>query len=291
MNPFQPIIASLIGLGIFFITADLAQVPLIKTSKAATHLSKRQKKKTTNLELWLRDLAVWISKRLRLNEYKRMQLLSDLQTANMNITPELHIANTLIKACLCLLLIPFALFIFPLVTPLIFLLAIAMYMKESRGIQERIKAHRDAIEYELPRLVFTIDRTLTHSRDVLAILDGYRENAGEELKQELDITVADMRSGNYESALTRLEARVGSSMLSDVTRGLISLLRGDDTTAYWSSLSIKFADYQRQKLKQHAQKVPGKIKRLSMILLFCFMSFYLVVIIVEIMNSLGAMFG
>ncbi len=291
MTLFQPLIASLVGFGIFFITADLARVPLIKTSKAAAHLSKRQKKKTSSLELWLRDLAVWVSKKIKLNEFKRMQLLSDLQTANINITPELHIANALIKAGFCLLLIFPALFIFPLITPLIVILAITMYMKESRGIQEKIKARRDAIEYELPRLVFTIDRTLTHSRDVLAILDGYRENASEELKYELDITVADMRSGNYESALTRLEARVGSSMLSDVTRGLISLLRGDDTTAYWSSLSIKFADYQRQMLKQQAQKVPGKIKRLSMILLFCFMSFYLVVIIVEIMNSLEAMFG
>ena len=75
-----------------------------------------------------------------------------------------------------------------------------------------------------------------------------------------------------------------------LVRGLISLLRGDNTTAYWSSLSIKFADYQRQMLKQQAQKVPGKIKRLSMILLFCFMSFYLVVIIVEIMQSLGELF-
>ena len=291
MNILQPLIASLVGIGLFLITADLARVPLIKTSKATTTLSKKQKKKTSSLELWLRDLAVWVSKRLRLNEFKRMQLLSDLQTANINITPELYIANALIKASFCLLLIPPALLVFPLVTPLIFLLAIVMYMKESKGIQDKIKARRDAIEYELPRLVFTIDKTLTHSRDVLAILDDYRENAGEELKHELDITVADMRSGNYESALTRLEARVGSSMLSDVVRGLISLLRGDDTTAYWSSLSIKFADYQRQMLKQQAQKVPGKIKRLSLIILFCFMSFYLVVIIVEIMNSLGAMFG
>ena len=291
MNLFQPLIASLVGFGIFYITADLARVPLMKTSKAATTLSKRQKKKTSSLELWLRGLAVLLSKYIKLNEFKRMQLLSDLQTANINITPELHIATALIKAGLCLLLVPFTLLVFPIITPLIFLLAIVMYMKESRGIQEKIKQRRGAIEYELPRLVFTIDKTLAHSRDALAILDGYRENAEPELKHELDITVADMRSGNYESALTRLETRVGSSMLSDVVRGLISLLRGDETAAYWSSLSIKFADYQRQMLKQQAQKVPGKIKKLSMVLLFCFMSFYLVVIIVEIMNSMGAMFN
>ena len=100
-----------------------------------------------------------------------------------------------------------------------------------------------------------------------------------------------MRSGNYESALTRLESRVGSAMLSDVVRGLISVLRGDNTTVYWASLSVKFADIQRQQLKQQAQKVPSRVKRLSMALLFCFMAVYLVVITVEIMTSLGAMFG
>jgi hypothetical protein len=79
-------------------------------------------------------------------------------------------------------------------------------------------------------------------------------------------------------------------MLSDVVRGLISVLRGDNTTSYWASLSIKFADIQRQMLKLQAQKVPPKVKRLSMILLFCFIAVYLVVIVTEIMNSMGALF-
>lgn len=105
------------------------------------------------------------------------------------------------------------------------------------------------------------------------------------------IVINDYGSLPHESALTRLEARVGSSMLSDVVRGLISLLRGDETAAYWSALSIKFADYQRQMLKVKAQRVPGKIKRLSMVLLLCFTAFYLVVIIVEVLHNLGVMFG
>jgi cell division septal protein FtsQ len=59
---------------------------------------------------------------------------------------------------------------------------------------------------------------------------------------------------------------------------------------YWASLSLKFADVQRQLLKQQAVKVPGKVKRLSMFLLFCFILVYMVVIVGQIMSSLGAMF-
>lgn len=287
----QTTVGILTGFGVYFIFTDLFKIPNIKTSKAFYNLSKRQKKKASSLELWLQGFAQFIARHLKLNEYKRLQLISDLQTAGMDIAPELHIANAIIKAGICGIIAIPAFFVFPLIAPVIVSLAFAMYFRESKSIQSRIKKRRESIEYELPRLVFTIQKTLTHSRDVLGILESYRQNAGPILKSELDITVADMRSGNYESALTRLESRVGSAMLSDVVRGLISILRGDDTKTYWSTLSIKFADYQRQRLKQQAQKVPGKVKRLSMVLLFCFIAVYLVVIIAEIMSSLGAMFG
>ena len=287
----QTTVGILAGFGVYFIFTDLFKIPNIKTSKAFYNLSKRQKKKASSLELWLQGFAQFIARHLKLNEYKRLQLISDLQTAGMDIAPEIHIANAIIKAGICGMIAVPAFFVFPLIAPVIVTLAFAMYFRESKSIQSRIKKRRESIENELPRLVFTIQKKLTHSRDVLGILESYRQNAGPILKSELDITVADMRSGNYESALTRLESRVGSAMLSDVVRGLISILRGDDTKTYWSTLSIKFADYQRQHLKQQAQKVPGKVKRLSMVLLFCFIAVYLVVIITEIMSSLGAMFG
>lgn len=131
----------------------------------------------------------------------------------------------------------------------------------------------------------------THNRDVVYMLESYAPNAGPELKHELEITVADMKSGNYEGAITRLESRVGSSMMSDVCRGLIGILRGDDNRMYWASLALKFNDTARQQLRLQAQKVPRKVKRLSMCLLICFMLIYVVVILEQIMSSIGVLFG
>jgi Flp pilus assembly protein TadB len=207
------------------------------------------------------------------------------------MSPEMHIANSIVKSMLIGILAVPMLFIFPLLSPIIVALAVMMYFKASKGVADKIKEKRRHIEYELPRFVSHIEKTLKHNRDVLYILDSYKNNAGDELKQELEITIADMRSGNYEAALTRFESRVGSSMLSDVTRGLIGVLRGDETDVYWAGLAVKFSDYQRQLLKQQAQKIPGKVKRLSMCLLFCFMLIYIVVIGMEIMNSIGVLFG
>ena len=287
----QALIGAIFGVGLFLVFADCFRVPFFRTSKAINNVAKRQEKKTSTLDIWLGDLAMWISKKLRLNEFKRMQLEIDLRSAGVNMSPEMHIANSLVKSMLIGLMAIPMLFIFPLLTPIIVALAVMMYFKASKGVADKIKEKRRRIEYELPRFVSHIEKTLKHNRDVLYILDSYQKNAGDELKHEIGITVADMRSGNYEAALTRFESRVGSSMLSDVTRGLIGVLRGDETEVYWSGLAVKFSDYQRQNLKQQAQKVPGKVKRLSMCLLFCFMLIYIVVIGMEIVNSIGILFG
>jgi hypothetical protein len=286
----QAIIGILCGIGLFLVLVDVYKIPYMKTSKAVRSLSSKQKVKTSGLDVWLGNLASWLSKRIRINEFKRIQLEADLQTAQMEITPEMFKANAIVKALLIGVFAIPVLFIFPLLCPVIIFLAIFLYSREMKSIGNRIKEKRQKIENELPRLVFTIEKTLTHNCDVLYMLESYEKNAGPEMKHELGITIADMKSGNYEAAITRLESRVGSSMMSDVCRGLIGILRGDDNGLYWTSLSLKFNDIQRQQLRLEAQKVPRKVKRLSMCLLICFMLIYVVVILQQIMDSIGVLF-
>ena len=286
----QDIIGILCGIGLFFVLADVYRIPYFKTSRAVESLSKKQKDKTSGLNLFLSGIAEKIAKHLKLNEFKRAQLEADLKTAQMDITPEMFKANAIVKAGIIgVLAVPVA-FIFPLFVPVVLFLSVFLYRMETKSVVKRIRAKRERIEYELPRLVSNIEKTLAHNRDVLYMLESYAQNAGPELKNELTITVADMKSGNYEGAITRLESRVGSSMMSDVCRGLIGILRGDDNRMYWASLSLKFNDTARQQLRLKAQNVPRKVKRLSMCLLICFMLIYVVVILEQIMSSLGVLF-
>lgn len=282
----QVIIALVTALGVFMIAADSFHIPYLRTSMAMDRLARRQKEKTSQMDIWLKGLAVWIAGKLRLNEYRKAQLASDLRSAGIPLTPEMHIANSLVQSLLVGAgAIPF-LFFMPFISAVLVGSAVFLYFYNARGVAEKIREKRRQIEFELPRFVAHIDKTLKHNRDVLAIIDSYKENAGDAMKSELEITAADMRSGNYEAALTRLESRVGSSMLSDTTRGLIGVLRGDDTDAYWSNLALKFSDYQRQLLKAEALKVPGKVRRLSMVLLYCFLAMYMIVIILQIADSM-----
>ena len=99
-----------------------------------------------------------------------------------------------------------------------------------------------------------------------------------------------MRSGSYEAALTRFEARFNSPLLSDIVRGLIGVLRGDNGVHYFQMLSHDMKQLELQLLKAKAMKIPPKIRVFSFVLLMCFLVTYLSIIIYEIIHSLGGMF-
>lgn len=287
----QAVIGTLCGTGLFFILADALKIPYFKTSRAVKSLSEKQKNKTSALDVILEGAAERLSKIIRPGEFRRQRLEADLRSAQMEITPEMFIANTAVKACLVGVFAVPAAFVFPLLCPVVLILSVFCFRRGMKAPGRRIRAKRQAIENELPRLVFTISKTLKHSRDVVYMLDTYRRNAGPEMKSELDITVADMQSGNIDRALNRLDARVGSARMSDVCRGLAAVVSGSDTAAYWASLEQTLREEQRQRLRLRARKVPKKVNRLSMCLLVCFMLTYAVVILDQIVSSLGILFG
>lgn len=285
------IIGFLIGLACYYFLADAFKVPYIRTSKAVNNLAKLQREKTSSIDIWLGNLASSLAKILPMNDFKKQELEADLRTAQMNISPEMYRANAIVKSLIIGIFAIPMLFIFPIISPVVLVLAFVLYRINMKKVTLRIKAKRLKIENDLPRLVGTIQKTVERDRSIVNILQDFYPHANKGLKHELGITIADMRSGNEEAAVTRLEARVGSPMMSDVCRGFISLIHGDTAPVYWNGLAMKFSDIGRQRLRLEAEKAPRKVKRLSMCLLVCFMLIYVVVIVAQIMNSVGVMFG
>ncbi len=99
-----------------------------------------------------------------------------------------------------------------------------------------------------------------------------------------------MRSSSYEAALIRFEARMGSATVSDIVRGLIGVLRGDDGRMYFQMLSHDLKQVELRRLKAKAAKIPPKIRIFSFIMLACFMLTYIVIILYQIVTSMGALF-
>lgn len=286
----QILIGLFFAVGIGYILADLLKVPSMKATKAASNLGRKGDKKTSTIEIYLKEFSLKVAEKLKMNEYKRAQLEADLKTAGMDMTPEQYTANAIVKAlAIGILSIP-AFLIIKILGLFIVFVAVVVYFSESKKVTKMIAEKRKKIEYELPRLVGSIEKTLKHKKDIIFALESFKDTTCPELKEELEITIADMRSGNGEAALTRLESRVGSTMMSDVTRGLIGVFRGNNMSVYWSATAMKFSDYQRQNLKSQANAVPRKVRKLSMALLFCFILIYVEVLGQVLLTSMGTLF-
>lgn len=281
---------ALLAAGLFFLFCDLLKLPTLAAAKALLSAGREKKKSAKSLEAYLMAAAGHLSGFIRMDTYKRTRLANTLKAAGNPMTPELYTAYAIVKGGAVALLILPCLFLLPLLAPVLAMLAALLYFKEIRKADEQLKARREQIEGELPRFVATIEQNLKASRDVLAMLEHYKEHAGEAFAGELSILTADMRSSSYEAALTRFEARFNSPKLSDVVRGLIGVLRGDDGAVYFQMLSHDFKALELQHLRGEALKIPPKIRMHSFIMLMCFLLIWLAVMAVSILSSLGTMF-
>ena len=276
--------------GIYFIVADRLKIPYLKSSKAIMNMGRTDRKLTTVIEAVIMDLSIKLSRFIPMDRYKKNRLSATLKAAGISMTPECYQAHAILKALSVALLVIPCLVIFPLMAVVVLILSVLVYFKEYQKADNQMQERRGEIETELLRFVSTIEQELKTSRDVLSILESFKKNTTTALADELGITCADMRSGGYEVALMRLEARVNSPQLSDVVRGLISVIRGDDGVMYFQMLAHDFKQMELRKLKAQAQKIPGKIRIFSLIMLMCFLATFLIVIAVQVIQSLGVMF-
>jgi Flp pilus assembly protein TadB len=276
--------------GLYLILAEFFKVPTYKATKAILGTVKKNKKKARNSDAVLMELAVKLSKVLPMDDYKKRKLNATLKSAEIPMTAELYVSLAIVKAALVLTCTIPCLLVMPILSPVFVIIGVAIYFNESTKADKLITARRQEIEYELPRFVATLTQELQASRDVLSMLENYQKNAGAALKNELGITTSDMRTGNFEGALTRFEARVSSAMLSDVVRGLVGVLRGDDGVTFFRMLSHDMKQLEIQRLKKLALERPPKIRKYSFMLLACMLLLYMGVMGYQILGTMSGMF-
>ncbi len=278
------------SMGLYFILAAVFHVPTYKATKAVLGIVRKTKKQARNSDAILMELATKLSNVLPIDDYKRRKLTSTLKSAEISLTAEQYISLAFVKAGFVFLCAVPCLLIVPIISPVFIIMSIGIYFSESNRAEKKMKVRREEIEYELPRFVATLTPQLQASRDVLSMLESYQKNAGKAFKNELSITIADMRTGNFEGALTRLEARVSSAMLSDIVRGLIGVLRGDDGVTFFRMLSHDMKQLELQRLKKLAMERPPKIRKYSFLLLGCMLLLYMGVMGYQILGTMSGMF-
>lgn len=293
--------------GVYCFLLILLKIPSSKTTRAIRSVGSRGRPTPVGYVQTYNNISLFVSKLLPMSEYRRQTMAANLKIAHISLPPELYEARALVKAAgYALLALPMygmaalvtmsmsgelARIIPPVLAVMMVIVGILQYTNSREKISEAIKQKREQIDMDLPRFVYAISQEIQMDHNVLAILEKHKNNFSEYFREELEITIADMRSSNWEAALTRFEGRIGSTHLSEVTRGLIEMVRGSDTHIYWENLTIRFSEYQKQQLRNIALKIPPKINRMSMVLLFVMLLLYVVVLGTTMFDSFGVLFG
>lgn len=233
------------------------------------------------------QLAVLLSKIVIINEYKQQEMCEKLAVADIDETPEVFKAGGFVIilefGIVALLLAA----IYPLFAIIPAVIGFVQYKRHKNLVINAVKELQEQIDIDLPRFVYSMKQEMMVSHDVLTILERHKNDYSDQWRRQMDITVADMRSGNYEAALQRLEGRVGSTNLSEVVRGLIEMSHGNDMTIYWETLQVRFSEMRKAQLRKIVKKIPDKVHSLSLWLIGAMLLIYIVVLITQLAESMS----
>lgn len=239
------------------------------------------------LQAVLQPLARLISKLIPMSEYKRKRLEADFFRLQMRETPQEYVgaamAGSLLLALVGALFIPLGVPLLALLTAVAALLA---YFQAMQRIRKRVEAWNREIEAELPRLVETMNYTLQDNRDMLAFFEKYRRVAGNTLGREIDRLILDMQTGNHETALRSMDARLNLPSFSALCAVLCGVYQGVDQHTSLLVLEQDIRTKERETLRRLMEKRPGRIKAASLILTMLMILMFMVPLILMIIHSL-----
>lgn len=273
------------AVGLYCLFAQLLHLPTFATTRTAINLSRSSLKKTKRMEPIVLDLSVRVSKLIKLDSYRRQTLEKTLSSARISLTPEVWTARCYVRFSLFILCIIPAAFMFPIMIPVIAFLAVSQLFTDLKSADVAIRKRKGEIETDLPRFASTLSQELKNNRNILLILENYKKSARPSFREELEITIGHMKSGNYEIALNRLESRVESHMLSQVILGLQAVLRGDNGINYFELLAFEFDQIEYKALKKEAAKVAPKVNMCTAIVFIGFMLVIFYVLGMQIYQS------
>lgn len=238
------------------------------------HFTKKQSLKHKLYERYVLTSATTLSKHIKINKQYESYIARKLVSANNETEPKIFISIVIIKLLFvfgfgCL----FGSFILALDLPspiiltfntLILLILIFLYRDEINKLDNKTIAIRNDVEKELPRFVDSLKEMLKQKdSNIIYFFNSFSKSTNENFKKELQTTAKDMELGNYELALVKLDNKLNSPKLTEVIKGLINTLRGDDTIYYFNSLSNTFKQEELTKLRLQAKLQPQKIVKYS----------------------------
>lgn len=197
-----------------------------------------------------------------ISEYKVDRLNRALSLTGKTYSAEIFVIMNIYKSVVIIIggsLVAYV--VMPWFVLLAVYLGIKHYFDAENQLLHTIQINIRDIDEQLPLFVSSIAQEFTINANVYETLYKYTKTAGTVLRRELEITVAEMRTGNYEQAIINLNERVGSEKLSDVCYYLLSTIRGNNNVADFSRLAAEFRAQQQQDMKNMVNRIPKKLQK------------------------------
>ncbi|WP_373843206.1 type II secretion system F family protein [Bacteroides heparinolyticus] len=271
--------------GIYLLISSVLNISGYAVMRSFSALKKGGDKKASFFDEIFEAAAIKLSRFVYIDEWKKKRLGDCLVAVGISESPELYTANALLKALIISALVAATSLFFRIMLVVSVVVFVIIYSKESGAADKQLRKRRSKIEAALPRFVSFVTEALKSTRDVIRILESYIPNSEEALKEELKVLVADMRSGSYELAILRFDARISSPNVSKLSRGLIGTVRGDDSVFYFRILDRELREEEIRKLEKEALKRPPAIRRWSFVVLAVMVAVYMFVLFVNVINS------
>lgn len=287
---FSIFASTVFGMGLFKLLCGVFELPSNQEYKTIMNVGKRKKEKISpidNLVFWLAHYAV---KLISISPHKQKKLLNTLKSLGIRDTPEMVYAKAFVRGAIYIAVGFILSVVTPLLTAIFVLVGVYIILRDVQMTDKLMLEKRAEIERELPRFVGRLEQELKYRTDVLRILEDYRQSTEGALGDEVEITISDMKSSNYESALSRLDARIGSSMLSEVVRALIAVLRGDENVNHFHSLTMQFRTYEKNRLNKELNNRVERTRRYSYLILIMFMAEVMYPLFYDIFTTLPQIF-
>jgi hypothetical protein len=255
--------------GSYLLLTALFPSPSGRVGKAIRRYVKKsvvRKKPAGPAGILVKKLSRVLKPFVRLNELSRVRLTNALRDSGNPATAEEYVAD-IVSGCLILAFfgVPFVPFYPPTAAAFV---AIAAYyaIASLRDLHGSGRKKSVAIESELPRFVSYIRQSLKNNNNALLLLERYMTD-NTAFSEELDRTLADIKTSNFETALLRLNSRYISEHLSMVVHGLAGVFNGDDMHHYFELLERDLTEIEINRLRREIGKIPGRMRK-SMALLY-----------------------
>ncbi|MGX9758850.1 hypothetical protein ACWYRQ_21505 [Clostridioides difficile] len=256
----------LLAIAIYLILAEILNIPTYRNNKIMGKVLKMNKD-GKYIDNFTTNMAIKLSKFIKISEERKDKLNYLLKVSGIRLSPETFIANAFVSSIIMLIFFIPTYLIVPSVSIIWIALAIYAFRVEIKKPYRLLKDKKRKIECNLADFSATLAIELEYTRNLVRIFEGYKEFANPDFAEELEITLADMKSGSDKQALKRFDTRIGSSYLTEVIMGLIGVIDGNDEVSYFSNLSDKLENFEFEELSSIALGQKSKVAKYEIIML------------------------